>query len=97
MPVLYISRKLSGAETRYSTIERECLGLVWATRKLHRYLYGREFVLETDHQPLLFMDRSKIDNDRVMRWALSMQSYRYRVQVVRGSDNVAADFLSRCV
>ena len=24
MPVMYISRKLNGAETRYSTIEREC-------------------------------------------------------------------------
>ena len=27
MPVMYVRRKLSEAETRYSTIERECLGL----------------------------------------------------------------------
>ena len=97
MPVLYISRKLKPAETRYSVIERECLGLVWAVKKLHQYLFGREFILETDHQPLLFLDRTKISNDRVMRWALTMQQYRYRVRVVRGIDNVAADYLSRCV
>ena len=34
MPVMYISRKLNGTETRYSTIERECLALFWATNRL---------------------------------------------------------------
>ena len=52
MPVMYISIKLSEAETRYSTIEHECLGLFWATKRLHVYLYGTEFILETGHQPL---------------------------------------------
>ena len=95
-PVMYISRKLKPAESRYSTIERECLGLVWATKRLHVYLYGREFILETDHQPLLFLDKSKINNDRVMRWALTMQVYRYSVRVIKGKDNATADYLSRC-
>ena len=70
MPVMYISRKLNGAETRYSTIERESLALFWATKRLHVYLYGTEFKLEIDHQPLAFMNRANINNDRVMRWAL---------------------------
>ena len=96
MPVMYISRKLKPAESRYSTIERECLGLVWATKRLHIYLYGKEFILETDHQPLLFLDRSKVNNDRIMRWALAMQMYRYTVRVIRGKDNATADYLSRC-
>ena len=96
MPVMYVSRKLIPAETRYSTIERECLALVWAVKRLDPYLYGRELVLVTDHQPLLFLNRSRINNDRIMRWALSLQIYRYRVRVVKGSDNATADFLSRC-
>ena len=96
MPVMFISRKLSDTETRYSTIERECLGLFWATKRLHVYLYGTEFVLETDHQPLAFMNRTKISNDRVMRWALHMQMYRYQIRIVKGIDNTIADFLSRC-
>ena len=94
-PVMYISRKLKHAETRYSTIERECLALVWAVKKLHHYLFGREFILETDHQPLMFLDRSKIDNDRIMRWALCMQMYRYQIRIVKGKENVTADYLSR--
>ena len=47
MPVMYVSRKLREAKTRYSTIERKCLGLFWATQRLHFYLYGTEFILET--------------------------------------------------
>ena len=84
MPVMIISRKLSDTEMRYSTIEREYLGLFWATKRLHVYLYGTEFVLETDHQPLAFMNRTKISNDRVMHWALHMQMYRYQIRVIKG-------------
>ena len=96
MPVMYISRKLNAAETRYSTIERECLALFWATKRLHVYLYGTEFILEIDHQPLAFVNRANINNDRVMRWALHLQMYRYQVRIVKGSANTTADLLSRC-
>jgi len=95
-PVLYVSRKLKPAETRYSTIERECLALVWTIKRLRRYLYGREFILEVDHQPLQFLNRAKIDNDRVMHWALELQKYKFVVHVVKGKDHVTADYLSRC-
>ena len=88
MPVMYISRKLSDTKTRYSTIERECLGLFWATKRLHVYVYGTEFVLETDHQPLAFMNRSKISNDRVMRGLCKckcavIKSVLSRVQIIQ--------------
>ena len=79
---MYLSRKLKPAETRYSTIERECLAVVWAVKTLHAYLYGREFVLMSDHQPLAYLNSSKYSNNRVMRWALDLQAYRFRVQVV---------------
>ena len=95
-PVMYLSRKLKPAETRYSAIERECLAVVWAVKTLHSYLYGREFVILSDHQPLAYLNSSKYSNNRVMRWALDLQVYRFRVQVVRGQDNHTADYLSRC-
>ena len=60
------------------------------------YLYGKTFMLETDHQPLSFMAKAKFNNSRVMRWALSLQPYRYVVKAIKGSDNFGADYRSRC-
>lgn len=94
-PVAYASRKLLDREKRYSTIERECLAIVWAVDKFSRYLYGRAFSLETDHQPLLYLNKQKVSNSRLMRWALLLQPYRIRIKAIRGIDNLGADFLSR--
>ena len=51
-PVMYASRALSQAETSFAQIEREALAIIFAVQKSHQYLYGREFVLVTDHRPL---------------------------------------------
>lgn len=45
-PVLYLSRKLLPRETRYSTIEKECLAVKWALDSLRYYLLVREFDLQ---------------------------------------------------
>jgi len=94
-PVQYASRKLKQGEVNYSTIEKECLALVWGVQKFEVYLYGRKFVLESDHQPLSYIDKARVANARVMRWALALQEYSFQVRHIRGSENVGADFLSR--
>ena len=72
-PVAYASKKLSSSQRNYSVIERECLAIVWAIQKYEPYLYGTEFVIETDHQPLKCVQKSKVANGRIMRWALALQ------------------------
>lgn len=94
-PISYASRKLLSREIRYSVIEKECLALVWGIQKFESYLYGREFLLETDHQPLLYLNRAKVANARLMRWALALQPFRFRIMAIKGSENIGADFLSR--
>ena len=54
-PVCFASRKLLDREKRYSTIERECLAIVWAVHKFVRFLWGVRFVLQTDHRPLTYL------------------------------------------
>ena len=39
-PVLFISRGLADAETRYSATELECLAVVWCLNKLEHYVDG---------------------------------------------------------
>ena len=94
-PVCYASKKLKVAERAYSVIERECLGLVWGVQKFQAYLYGKRFILETDHEPLLYLNRAKVANARIMRWALALQPYSFMISAIKGSENVGADFLSR--
>ena len=94
-PIMYASRKLSPAEQNYAVIEKECLAVVWGIGKFYRYLFGREFILETDHQPLAYMSKAKVANSRIMRWALSLQPFRMTIRAIKGCDNVGADYLSR--
>lgn len=94
-PVAYSSKKILDREKRYSTIERECLAIIFGVQRFKYYLLGQEFILETDHKPLVYLNELKASNSRLMRWALYMQSYRYRIVHIAGSDNVGADFLSR--
>ena len=95
MPIAYASRELKGSEQKYSTIEKECLAIVWAVQKFQQYLYGREFLVETDHQPLIYIQKTKVANARLMRWALILQPYRFRILTIKGKENVGADYLSR--
>ena len=84
-------------EQRYSTVERECLAIVWSIDKFSRYLYGQESMLETDHRPLTYLRQSKLKNSRLMRWALALQEYKFHILPVSGKSNVEADALSRCL
>ena len=94
-PCLYASRKLLPQETRYSVIERECLALIWTLNKFARYLLGNEFVLMTDHRPLIHIGRQKSVNSRVCRWSLLLQQFDFKIQFIKGSENFVADYLSR--
>ena len=87
-PVAYASRKLKQSERAYTVIEKECLALVWAVQQFHRYLYGTTFSVETDHCPLRYLNEAKLKNARLMRWALTLQPYRFHITAIRGSENV---------
>ena len=50
-PIAYASRKLSSTK-KYAQVEEEALALVFGLSKFHQYLYGRAFILQTDHKPL---------------------------------------------
>jgi len=94
-PISYASKKLSSSESHYTTTEKECLAIVWAVKKYYNYLYGREFILQTDHECLTYINKTKFSNNRIMRWAMYLQNFQIRIEAIKGSANVGADFLSR--
>ncbi|PIO69207.1 reverse transcriptase [Teladorsagia circumcincta] len=84
-PIAHASRSLSDAERNYSQIEKEALGLVFAVKKFHKYIFGRKFILLTDHKPLLaiFGDKKGVpvySANRLMRWATVLLGYDFDIQ-----------------
>ena len=94
-PVAYTSKKLLPRERNYSVIERECLAIVYAVKKFQKYLYSKEFILHTDHRPLSYIQKPKMESGRIMRSALFLQNYKFRIEAIKGSENIAANYLSR--
>lgn len=96
--VAFASRTLSTAERKYSTIEKEALACVWAVEKWRTYLWGRKFLLRTDHQALTVLLSSKGTDRtgmRIARWAERLLCFNYEVNYYPGSQNQVADYLSR--
>ena len=99
-PVAYASRSLSKAEVNYSQIEKEALALIFGVRRFHQFLYGRKFVLVTDHKPLVTIFGSKqsippIAAAKLQRWSIILAGYRYEIEYKRTQDHSNADGLSR--
>ena len=96
-PICFISRKLNHAEKGYSIIEKECLAIVWAVRKLHQYLYGKPFKIKTDHAPLQWLSSNKDVCSKRMRWSLALQPYSFTIEYIKGKENTVPDVLSRYI
>lgn len=96
-PVAFASRTLSVTECKYSTIEKELLSIVWATKYFRPYLYGRKFIIYTDHRPLTWIMSLKDPNSKLTRWRLKLEEYDYTIVYKKGKYNTNADALSRVV
>ena len=96
-PVVFVSRKLTLSETRYSQLEREFLAIVFTLTCLKTYLLGVNFVVQTDHRPILGLIGKPIDrlSNRLQRWLLNIQHFSFSLQHIAGKANYLADVLSR--
>ena len=93
--IAYASRALKTYEENYQPYLLELAAAVWAIDHFHVYLRGRRFALYTDHKPLEHM--SKIHQKTLNRLQQQLLEYDFTVNYIKGSDNSAADALSRNV
>lgn len=97
-PVSYASRTLNNHEINYPTIEKELLAIVWATKYYRPYIFGREFDLLTDHEPIKWLHKKhqgKDINQKLIRWLIQLNEYDINIDHIKGKENRVADFLSR--
>ena len=95
-PILFISKKLSGAACNYAVVEKECFAIFWAVKTLRNFLEGKEFTINTDHAPLQWLHKMKTSNQRLLRWSLILQEFSFTISYIAGKTNIVADVLSRC-
>ena len=98
--IAYASRSLYATEKKYTQLEKEALSFVFGNSKFHMYLYGRDFVLQTDHLPLIRLLKegraiSAMTSARIQRRALTLNNYQYHLEYRPGSSICHADGLSR--
>lgn len=94
-PISYISRTLNKHERNYSTIEKELLSIVWATKVFRPYLFGRKFTIKTDHRPLVWLNGLKEPNSKLQRYKIRLNEFDFDIEYVKGKQNFVADGLSR--
>jgi hypothetical protein len=92
--IAYVSRSNNNAEAQYSSYEGECLAAIWAIVHFRCYLYGNEFLLVTDHQPLKWLMESDKLIGKLAWWALMLMEYDFKVVHRAGLVNMDADGLS---
>lgn len=94
-PICYYSKRLNVHQQRYSTVEKECLGLVSAVRTFSVYFGTEPTTVYTDHSPLQFLQKMANYNQKLLRWSIELQQYNLVIKHRPGSKNVLPDLLSR--
>ena len=80
--IAYGWRKLNSAEHNYSATQREALAVVAAIKHFQSYLYGRPFIIHTDHNALRWLINVKDPTGRLARWSLFLQQYDLKSTIV---------------
>ena len=91
-PVCYFSQKFDSHQRHYSTCEKETLALLLSLQHFDIYLHPTitPVRVHTDHNPLVFINKMKNHNQRLLQWSLALQEYDLEIRHVKGRDNVIA-------
>ena len=90
----YHSKTMKKSQLNWKVTEKEMYGVKVCCEKWNVYCNGK-VIIRTDHEPLKFIHRHKDNRGKIVRWLLEMESIDYTIEYVKGSENEAADALSR--
>ena len=85
-PIEFAPRFLNCAEIKYSTNDLELLAIVWACEHFRTYLFGKRFIILTDHKAIISalkeMYGKKSYQSRLSRWADRLIPFDYEIEHV---------------
>lgn len=96
-PLGFFSKALTPAEQKYSAFDRELLAVHRSIRHFQPLVEGRNFIVFTDHKPLLsiFSQRAQTSTPMRIRLANYISQFTTDIRHVSGAENTVADTLSR--
>lgn len=96
-PIEYFSKTLNQAQINYSTTHKELLAIILSIDQFRNYIWGKQFVLYTDHQALVYLFNQCKPGSRLLRWKIALSEYSFEILHRKGSNNTVNDCLSRIV
>nr|AAL82656.1 retrotransposon protein, putative, unclassified [Oryza sativa Japonica Group]AAM18147.1 Putative gag-pol polyprotein [Oryza sativa Japonica Group] len=93
-PIAYFSRPIATRHHALAAYERELISLVQAVRHWRPYLWGRQFIVKTDHYSLKFLLDQRLSTIPQHHWVSKLLGFDFVVEYKPGKQNAAADALS---
>ncbi|GBO32566.1 Retrovirus-related Pol polyprotein from transposon 297 [Araneus ventricosus] len=93
--IAYFSKSLGKPERNYCVTRKELLAIVKSIEHFHHYLYGRKFLLRTDHASFRWPLNFREPEGQIARWIQRLQEYDFEIQHRKGTSHGNADALSR--
>nr|GEU76021.1 hypothetical protein [Tanacetum cinerariifolium] len=94
-PIHYASKTMTEAQIHYTTTKKEMLVVVYAFEKFRPYLILSKSIVYTDHSALKYLLSNQDAKPRLIRWVLLLQEFDIIIRDKKGTENLAADHLSR--
>jgi hypothetical protein len=90
-PIAFFSRPVAPRHHALAAYERELIGLVHAVRHWRPYLWGRRFVVKTDHYSLKYLLDQRLATIPQHHWVGKLLGFDFLVEYKPGAANVVAD------
>jgi len=94
-PLAFFSRPFVARHVKLAAYKRELIGLVQAVRHWRPYLWGRRFLVRTDHYSLKFLLDQRLSTVPQHQWVSKLLGFDFAVEYRPGRLNSVADALSR--
>jgi hypothetical protein len=94
-PIAFFSQPVAPCHRSLAAYERELIRLVLAVRHWRPYLWGRRFVVKTDHYSLKYLLDQRLATIPQHHWVGKLLGFDFSVEYKSGATNTVADALSR--